>query len=309
MKRFLITTATVMLSLHCLAQNKIMEPTGTYLFCQRDTCDLYLDVYEPSATEVKPQTILYMFGGGFKEGERNGSLQVAWFKQMNDAGYRVVAIDYRLGMKDASSTKGLIQFTNTLIDAVQLAVDDLFAATLFILENSDELNIDPSSIVLAGTSAGAITSLQAEWEICNGHEPTTILPERFNYAGVMAFSGSIFSRVGEIAYAKEPCPHFMCHGTEDAIVPFGKRSFMKLQNKGSFALADDFRKNNYNYQIWRFEGNSHEISIAMGALLPEVLSFLENNVGRGVRRTIDATIKDPAIPVPAWAKADYKALY
>lgn len=309
MRKLLIAAAAILMALPCLSQTTKTEPTGTYLFCQRDTCDLYLDIYEPTCPDVRQQTILYIFGGGFKEGERDGALQQAWFRQMNEAGYRIVAIDYRLGMKNAGSTKGLIQFTNILIDAVQLAVDDLFAATLFIIENQDELHIDPSSIVLAGTSAGAITSLQAEWEICNRHEQASILPEGFNYAGVMAFAGSIFSRVGEISYMIEPCPHFMCHGTADAIVPPGKRSFMKLQNKGTFALADDFRKNGYNYQAWRFDGNSHEISISMGAMLEEEFSFLENNVGKGSRRIIDATIKDPAIVVPEWARIDYKALY
>jgi len=309
MRRFLLAFAATLTALPCLSQNPSIEPTGTYLFTQRDTCDLYLDIYEPTASETKPQTILYIFGGSFKEGERDGKLQRAWFKEMNEAGYRVVAIDYRLGMKDAKATKGLIQFAGVLSNAIQLAVDDLFAATRFIIDNRDELGIDPSGIVIAGTSAGAITALQAEWEICNGHEQAAILPEGYNYAGVMAFAGFILSDVGEIDYRTEPCPHFMCHGTEDKIVPSGKRSFMKLQNKGTFALSDDFKKNGYNFQTWRFEGNSHEISIAMSAMLDEEFSFLENNVGKGARRVIDATIKDPAIVVPDWARADYKALY
>lgn len=309
MKKSILTTFAALLSTVLIAQNITFNPTSTYLFCQRDTCDLYMDIYEPSCDEVRAQTILYLFGGGFKEGQRDGKLQQAWFKQMTDAGYRVVAIDYRLGMKDTSSKMGLVKFVNVVIDAVQLAVDDLFAATAFIIDNSGELGIDPSSIVLAGTSAGAITSLQAEWEICSGHEAASMLPEGFNYAGVMSFSGSIFSRTGNISYQKEPCPHFMCHGTADSIVPAGKRSLLKYQNKGSFALADDFRKEGYNYQVWRFEGNSHEISIAMGSMSDEIFSFLENNVGLGMKRTVDATIKNPAIAVPDWARIDYKALY
>jgi len=309
MKKFLLAFAAAATALPCLSRNLPAEPSGTYLFAQRDSCDLYMDVYEPSGSEVKPQTILYVFGGGFKEGERDGRLQREWFKMMNDAGYRVVAIDYRLGMKGAKATKGLIQFANVLIDAIELAVEDLFAATLFIIDNREELGIDPGSIVLAGCSAGAITALQAEWEICSGHRQASVLPEGFNYAGVMSFSGFVLSRTGEIDYKTEPCPHFMCHGTEDAIVPAGKRSFMKLQNKGTFALTDDFKKKAYNYQTWRFEGNSHEIAIALDAMLDEELSFLEINVAKGVRRTIDATIKDPAIVVPDWARVDYKALY
>lgn len=45
-----------------------ISPDGTYMFAQRDTCDLYLDVYDPAPGSVttldgktKP-TVLFMFG-------------------------------------------------------------------------------------------------------------------------------------------------------------------------------------------------------------------------------------------------------
>lgn len=298
----------MMLSFPSFAQKKLIEPTYTYLFCQRDSCDLYLDIYEPSASIAKPQTIIYLFGGGFMQGHRDDAYQLGWFKQMVDAGYRIVSIDYRLGLK-GFSFKGLISFANVLFEAIQIAVDDLFAATVFLVDNADNLHIDPASIVIAGSSAGAITALQAEWEICNGHESVSILPEGFNYAGVMSFSGMVLSNKGEIRYAKAPCPHFMCHGGKDAIVPFGKMSLMQWQYKGSFSLASDFKRNGFNYQIWRFDGHSHEISISMSHMLHEELSFLENNVGHGTVRLVDATIKDYSMDVPDWGKADFKMLY
>ena len=59
------------------AAAQTIEPDGTYMFVQRDTCDLFMDVYNPkkgSQTtfqgKQKP-TILFMFGGGFIRGTRD----------------------------------------------------------------------------------------------------------------------------------------------------------------------------------------------------------------------------------------------
>ena len=56
------------------AQDKQISPDGTYMFVKRDTCDLYLDVYNPAegsrtsiAGKEKP-TVIFMFGGGFIRG-------------------------------------------------------------------------------------------------------------------------------------------------------------------------------------------------------------------------------------------------
>ena len=53
------------------AKETAIAPDGTYLFAERDTCELYLDVYNPakgSKTSIdgknKP-TIVFMFCGGF----------------------------------------------------------------------------------------------------------------------------------------------------------------------------------------------------------------------------------------------------
>ena len=53
------------------AAQDFLSPAGTYLYAQRDTCDLFMDIYYPSAgseTHIdgkeKP-TVIFMFGGGF----------------------------------------------------------------------------------------------------------------------------------------------------------------------------------------------------------------------------------------------------
>lgn len=314
MRRILLTIFAAVISLSCLAQGN-SEPSGTYLYCQREDGDLYLDIYDPapgSITEidgVRKPTVIYVFGGGFKEGNRTPEWNSNFFKTLSEAGYSVAVIDYRLGLKGVKEMGTNLKSANMLYDAIQLAVEDLFAATNFLLENGDELNLNTSSIVISGSSAGAITALQAEWEICNGHDIAKVLPEGFNYSGVISFSGAIFSREGAIKYAKAPCPHFMCHGTADKMVNYGQMSFMKQRFAGTDIISKTFSKNGYNHQVWRFEGNGHEISITQVHMFPEEQRFLEANVMKGIKRNIDATVIDESVEVPDWAKGDYKDIY
>lgn len=64
-----------------------------------------MDIYSPaegSVTEIdgrRKPTILYIFGGGFMEGNRRDGTAMEWFEDMTGDGYGVVAIDYRLGLK------------------------------------------------------------------------------------------------------------------------------------------------------------------------------------------------------------------
>lgn len=314
MKKIIFAAFALACCLSLDAKNPI-DPSATYLFAQRDTCELYLDVYEPakgSETAVdgktKP-TILFVFGGGFKEGERDGGLQKQWFKILTERGYKVVATDYRLGLKGAGNPGVNLQFTKLLKTAIDMAVEDLFSATKFIIDNSAEIGVDPDNIVVCGSSAGAITALQAEWNICNRSELAKVLPKDFNYKGIMSFSGAIFSTEGAIKYDRTPCPMLLMHGTDDSMVPYKQIKFLKLRFAGTDIISDVCASKDYNYNVWRFDGNGHEISIAMGRYLPEEERFIEENVMKGIKRNLDCTVSDPAIEVPSWARKDYKSLY
>ena len=318
MKKLLTSLLAAAAYILCSAQaSDSLVPDGTFLFAHRDTCDLYLDWYKPaegSVTEidgVRKPTVLYVFGGGFKEGNRRDGSSVPWFKQLTDAGYSVVSIDYRLGLKGITSAGVNPEFIRNLDHAIQLAVEDLFSATNYVIENAASLNIDPDAIVISGSSAGAITVLQAEWEICNGRELASVLPEGFNYAGVMAFSGAIFSRQGAIRYKKtEPCPMMLCHGTIDKIVPYGQIWFFNLRFAGSSVISKTLHNKDYNYRMYRFEGNSHEIAVTMSHNFDREMSFIEENVMKGEKAVVDTILVNDGVPVPDWAKGgDYKKLY
>ena len=163
------------------AQTPAIEPSGVFLYAQKDGQDLSLSIYDPAPGsetrldgKTKP-TIIFIFGGGFIEGERDHASYLPWYKRLSESGYRVVSIDYRLGLRGVTNL-GL--FNNRPLEhALRLSVDDLFSATAFLLANAEELGIEPDNIVVSGSSAGAMTSLQADWEICN-HMPSTATPRR-----------------------------------------------------------------------------------------------------------------------------------
>ena len=298
-----LLAAVLTFGLVCTAAGQPAEdfisPDGTYLFAKRDTCDLFLDIYEPMrgsqttfAGKEKP-TVIFMFGGGFISGTRDDESYHKWFRQLTENGYRVVSIDYRLGLK--GSTKVGVAQVNVLDKAIHMAVEDLFSATEFIIDNAKELGIDPYNMVISGSSAGAITVMQAEYELANRTRWATALPQGFNYAGVMSFSGAILSREGKVDYKSSPCPTLMLHGTADELVPYKQIAVFNLGFFGGGKLVERFKKYDLNYNMYHFIDYGHEIAGSMSTTLDLQLKFLESNVMQGKKRIIEAWVSDPDV--------------
>lgn len=281
------------------AQKEPITPDGTYLYVQRDTCDLFLDVYNPAAGSEttfeghqKP-TVIFMFGGGFIRGTRDDKSYNSWFRSMTENGYRVISIDYRLGLK--GSTKVGVAQVNVLDKAIHMAVEDLFSATNFIIDNAEQLGVDPENIVISGSSAGAISVMQAEYEISNATAWASILPEKFNYAGVMSFSGAILSREGKVDFQNRPCPTLMLHGTNDGLVPYNQIKVFNLGFFGGGKLVERFKKYGLNYNMYHFMDYGHEIAMSMATTLDLQFRFLETNVMENKMRIVEAWISDPDV--------------
>lgn len=287
----------------------------TYLFANRDSCDLYLDIFRPtegSQTQLdslqKP-TILFVFGGGFIMGERSGKWNRPWYQLLNDNGYTVVSVDYRLGMKGYKVGKGLAGALKA-VDRFQLSqdvgVEDVYSAVAFLAEKRETLGIDPDNIVLAGSSAGAIISLAAEYGIVNGTAKG--LPEGFNFKGVMSFAGAIISTSGAPRFQKAPCPILLLHGTADKAVQYKKMSIAGKGIWGSSWLAKDWEKKGYdNYCIYRFHESSHDVAAYMPYVWDIEKAFLEQNVMQGHARRIDAVVDDASLP--RWGQLSMDDIY
>ncbi len=297
-KSILTSLGIIFLSFTMIAQ-EAYQPTTTRLFATKDGQELYLDDYDAtpgSATTLdgksKP-TIVFMFGGGFITGTRNDEFYMPWFKKLNDAGYEVVSIDYRLGMKGVK-TSGGVSSAKAFRKAAQIAAEDLFSATAYLIDHGDELGIDPNNLVTSGSSAGAIAVLEADWLLNNGRA-SEWLPEGFRYAGVMPFAGAIISVEGTPSYKTPPAPTAFFHGTDDKIVNYKQIHILKWGIFGSHRLARIFRKNGYSYNILRYNDHSHEIASTFISTFPEQIRFLETNVIRGMNRIVDSEIDDPEI--------------
>ena len=278
---------------------KLITPDGTHMFEKRDDGELFLDIYKPAegsqttiAGKEKP-TIMFMFGGGFIKGTRDDSGYHKWFRMLTDNGFTVISIDYRLGLK-GSNKVGVAQ-VNVLDKAIHWAVEDLFSATKFIIENAGKLGVDPANIVIAGSSAGAISVMQAEYELCNRTKWAAGLPEDFRYAGVMSFSGAILSREGELDYARMPVPTLMLHGTADELVNYKQIKFFNLGFFGGGKLVKRFEKLGFNYNMYHFVGYGHEIAGSMETTFDLQMKFIETNVMQGQRRIIEAWVDDPGV--------------
>ena len=298
-RRILLSLISILCFGFISTAQDFLFPTETYLFAKRDTCDLFLDVYNPARNsqtyfegKEKP-TIIFMFGGGFIRGERNNESYNKWFRQLTENGYRVVSIDYRLGLK--GSTKVGVAQVNVLDKAIHMAVEDLFSATNFIIENAAELKINPENIVISGSSAGAIAVMQAEYEIANRTSWSSVLPEGFNYAGVMSFSGAILSREGKVDYKTTPCPTLMLHGTADELVPYEQIAVLSLGFFGGGKLVKRFEKYDLNYNMYHFIDYGHEIAGSMDTTTDLQFRFIETNIMQGKKRVVNAWISDPDV--------------
>ena len=320
MKRILllVMAATVCLGAKASDDTPLITPTETCLFAHRDTCDLYLDIYEPAPGAettfqgVQKPTLVFVYGGGFIIGKRDEPYYFPWLKQYIDSGYRVVAADYRLGLKGVDlkfDPFHVFESCRLTKKAVDMGVEDAFAAVKFLI---DKKGLDPDNFVIMGNSAGAMISLSAEWEACNGRSGTGTrapssalslaqaagLPEGFHFKGVMSFAGAIMSLSGVPAYSRTPAPHLLIHGDKDGAVMFNKAAFGKYGMYGSNGLVQSvFAKKGYTYHFYRFIGHSHDMASNMYYCMKEQLRFLEEEVILGRGRTIDVKVNDPEMPV------------
>ena len=301
MKRLIILILCLSASL--LAGGQTLS--GTYRFAQRDTCDLYLDIYEPvpdavSADGPARPSILFVFGGGFISGKRDDAYFLPWFKLLTENGFRVISIDYRLGLKGVRmrfDPLHLIDAAEKTKHAVDVGVEDVFSAVCYLSDHAGELGIDMDNIVIAGSSAGAMISLSSEWEICNGTPRAAVLPLNFNFVGVMSFAGAVMSTSGEPRYPFKPCPQLLIHGTADGAVAYDKTAFGRRGMYGSSSLAKILSDGGHVYNIYRFKNHSHDMAANFIATWPEQIRFLEENVMGKSGRIIDAMVDDPAVPV------------
>ena len=258
-------------------QSAFAQNMKTYQYAERDTLNLYLDFDTPEHVHDSTICMVYVFGGGFIGGHRDGEFEKAYFQQLVDEGFQVAAIDYRLGLKGVKNLS--ITHSEPLEKAVYMATEDAISAIAYLLAHAAELKVNKDYIVMVGSSAGAITSLQTDYALCTGFLNANILPDDFRLAGVVSYAGAIYSHEGKVQYRNHaPAPTMLFHGTADRLVPYKKISFFRLGFYGTDALVKRFEKFDYPYFARRFEGYGHSIAAAGPFTVDDLVWFCRHYI-------------------------------
>ena len=150
--------------------------------------------------------MIFVFGGGFAGGVRDNKQYIPYFEFLNDNGYDVVSIDYRLGLKDVKGATDMsVREMVTLFNrAVTMAVEDLFSATRFRTRQGRRVECRPRHdriVRFVGgcdhRAAGRVRALQPH----RGRPPSC--PRRSTTPGVIVVRRAVFSVDGAPEWAPQ----------------------------------------------------------------------------------------------------------
>jgi predicted esterase len=288
---------TIFFFLHGFPQEEKISPSidkQSFIYAVKDTNQLGLDVYTLKGmdTNSKKPCVIFVFGGAFVGGRRDDTLFNRYFNSLTENNYVVVPISYRMGLRGA---KNLSKFNITpLRHAIDMAVDDVYDATNWIIAHANQFGIDTSKIILSGSSSGAITVLESDFKRRNENIASNKLVPGFEYAGVMAFSGAILSFDWRLKYRTVPAPTLMFHGTADKIVPYKKIKFLNKGFYGSSWIAKTFKEKGYPYYFYSEVALGHEVSVLpMIYNIPVILDFLDKYIVQKKPYQTYLSFKDP----------------
>jgi len=186
--------------------------------------NLLLDIYQPDATcTANRPTVLYVHGGAFVIGTKNGVGVTEMAEAMNDRGINFVSIQYRLTPDNPVPSPQFKAVTNDLeasgflaedairANAIASAFEDTVAALNFLRDNQDTYCLDTDRLAYWGSSAGAVTVLQVAYGLnqfdIDRPEPLVVV----DYWGLLFRNSDL--ETGE-------APFFVLHGTQDPTVDY-----------------------------------------------------------------------------------------
>lgn len=267
----------------------------TYTYATKDGENLDLDIYLPNYdSEAERATIIYVHGGGFQAGKRNGEDIQKFCKQLAGYGYVVTSISYRLTRKDKPGGFGCECPAVDKLNTFQAAVEDLQDATFFLIENREQFGINPQKIILAGSSAGAETVLNTAYQppYCYGLDSGPV-----SFAGVISMAGAIPDTT--VIYDESAIPSMFFHGTDDNLVPYAtaphhycdKDSPGYLVLNGSYTIAQKLEKLDVPYWLHTNCGAAHEMANKpMTEYFDEIIEFCYKFVINEEKESIQTVI-------------------
>lgn len=316
MRRFILLLAVVLTTTNIFAQKGVTK--RSVLYATHEDQELYMDIYtaESAGAEVdaSPRPLMiFAFGGGFVGGARDVEFYTPYFERLAREGIVVASIDYRLGLRDLPEDIGLRGMIEAMKRAVDIATEDMYAATNYFLNNSEEWNIDRDRVMLSGSSAGAITAVTAEWQRCNGAPLASVLPKDFRYAAVVSCAGAIFSVNGSPKFKSAPAPMLLFHGTSDSNVPYNKASVFGIGFYGSKYITRQLNKLDSPYWFYSAEYVDHSLAgTPLYEQLDLIMQFIQDYVIEGKRlrivtevESIDGERRPTNFSVKDYLRANY----
>lgn len=283
-----------------------------FIFAIQSKDTLSLDKYEfHAATDsTNKPVLLFAFGGGFKGGDKAYKGYISFFHFLARQGFVVVSTDYRTQLKDLqpSEIQSPVDFMQVLRQAIDTAVTDFYGATSFILSQHDAWKINPRQIIACGSSAGAITALQAAYYTFNETELSQQLSDTFRYAGVISFAGAILDSHAP-TWKNKPCPMLLFQGRADNIVPFQQATLAPYGGLwGSESIAESLKAAKASYQFHIVENAGHEIAdLPLHRNQYDVMSFITRQIIHKESLVIETqeSIPNEKITDPHFTLQDY----
>ena len=262
----------------CLVGASAQPVRETYQFAIKGSDTLFVDRhYDPSRmAEGNTPLMIYMYGGGWAYGSRGGR-----FTYLTDIGVQVISIDYRKGLTEYGYSPAPPEKMEA---AIEMALDDLTDAMVFVLSKADEWKVDKDKIMLEGSSAGGITTLMAIYDICNDGPYSKKFPAGWMPAGYIGYAGAIINRQQDLKWAKKPCPMMFFHGSGDSTVTIDIKRSDALNVFGpKYILAQLHEMEVPNWLYCEIDGD-HVLSYKpySGYNTHEIQTFVEKFVIQGL---------------------------
>ena len=262
----------------CLVGASAQPVRETYQFAIKGSDTLFVDRhYDPSRmAEGNTPLMIYMYGGGWAFGSRG-----CRFTYLTDIGVQVISIDYRKGLTEYGYSPAPPEKMEA---AIEMALDDLTDAMVFVLSKAGEWKVDVDKIMLEGSSAGGITTLMAIYDICNDGPYSKKFPAGWMPAGYIGYAGAIINRQQDLKWAKKPCPMMFFHGSGDSTVTIDIKRSDALNVFGpKYILAQLHEMEVPNWLYCEIDGD-HVLSYKpySGYNTHEIQTFVEKFVIQGL---------------------------
>ena len=144
-----------------------VQPTKANLAYAAKSERNVLDLYLPEGATAPVPVVVWVHGGAFMMGDKSGPQSLA---ALNEAGYAVAAINYRLSGTDQWPAQ----------------LEDVEAAVAYLRAIAGDLGIDPSKVALFGASAGG--HLVSTTGIALAADPATAVQAVVDWFGPVDFT-------------------------------------------------------------------------------------------------------------------------